>query len=482
MHGPEGAPVLLSVSGTPLQETVPGGKTPLVVTHRGITFVICNQSQIDWTYDDGRRVFVGIDGFDASGAPRRAPGYAKATIVSAEGVTTKSIPGGAARRGRGAAVAMDADAWAAAPADESCLGTSPRYATLDGPRTLSGCGAPVGYGWYRLHLKVGSAKKRLVHLPGAADRIHLYVDGEATALVGAGPGADSGPIELRLTKGEHTIVALVDNLGRFSDGNDLLPPKGLYDHLYEVKALKTVKPRKANADPVNPFELRGFIKGLAMGQLSDSQQVVWTFTHARKAPIIVDIDGASVSGTLVLNDKPVAYYAGASGACRLRLVLHPSELDAFKRGKNVLRFAPDLRQDDAVGDVVKHAMLYECVDTLSGAATWAFAKWEPPPAAAFSVPGRTPARGLRGRPCWWRGVFETTAGSPLHLDTAGLSKGQAYLNGHNLGRYFTARADGRAVGPQTRLYLPAAWLHADAPNELLLFDEHGFHPSGTSVE
>ena len=74
--------------------------------------------------------------------------------------------------------------------------------------------------------------------PGAADRVHLYVDGEPTALVGAGPGAEPGPIELRLSKGEHTIVALVDNLGRFSDGNDLLPAKGLYDHLYGVKALK----------------------------------------------------------------------------------------------------------------------------------------------------------------------------------------------------------------------------------------------------
>ena len=33
---------------------------------------------------------------------------------------------------------------------------------------------------------------------------------------------------------------------------------------------------------------------------------------------------------------------------------------------------------------------------------------------------------------------------------AGLSKGQAFINGENLGRYFTATATGKAVGPQTR--------------------------------
>ena len=66
--------------------------------------------------------------------------------------------------------------------------------------------------------------------------------------------------------------------------------------------------------------------------------------------------------------------------------------------------------------------------------------------------------------------------APLWLQTKGLSKGQAFVNGHNLGRYFTSTATGKAIGPQTHLLIPPAWLREDGGNELLLFDEHGALP------
>ncbi len=64
----------------------------------------------------------------------------------------------------------------------------------------------------------------------------------------------------------------------------------------------------------------------------------------------------------------------------------------------------------------------------------------------------------------------------MRVQTTGLSKGQVYVNGHNLGRYFTATADGRAVGPQQHLYVPASWVNAARDNEIVVFDEHGFSP------
>ena len=57
-----------------------------------------------------------------------------------------------------------------------------------------------------------------------------------------------------------------------------------------------------------------------------------------------------------------------------------------------------------------------------------------------------------------------------------MSKGQLYLNGHDLGRYWVATANGKAVGPQKHWYLPEPWLK-DGDNELTLFDEHGKHPA-----
>jgi hypothetical protein len=51
-----------------------------------------------------------------------------------------------------------------------------------------------------------------------------------------------------------------------------------------------------------------------------------------------------------------------------------------------------------------------------------------------------------------------------------------YVNGRHLGRYFTATADGKRVGPQEALFAPASWLDHSGPNEVLIFDEHGFTP------
>ena len=196
-------------------------------------------------------------------------------------------------------------------------------------------------------------------------------------------------------------MALVDNLGRFAEGNDLGEGKGLYGHIYEVKRLAAVKPKKIDGAPVDPFELRGYIAGRTHGQLSDTDQVAWSFTHTRKAPILVEIDGAQASGTVVLNGKPVAYYAGASGGCRARILLRPGKTKGFKRGKNEIRFAPDLRQKGAANEVARAVTIFECVDTITAAASWAFAKWEPPAAAAYGPVSRTAAtRTLRGTPCW----------------------------------------------------------------------------------
>ncbi|MHC5006946.1 MAG: beta galactosidase jelly roll domain-containing protein, partial [Planctomycetota bacterium] len=116
-------------------------------------------------------------------------------------------------------------------------------------------------------------------------------------------------------------------------------------------------------------------------------------------------------------------------------------------------------------------------DTISAPASWAFAKWEPPVAAAYRPVSRTAGRNLRGVPCWWRTSFVVRdLPAAMRLDMAGLSKGQVFVNGQNLGRYFSATADGRATGPQQRLYVPESWVKLDEENELLLFDEHGFAP------
>lgn len=496
-HGPAKANAILSISDTPLDAVIPADGKPLVVEHRGLTLVICSQSQIDMTYHDDAAVYVGIGGFDGSGAPIPAPGVDKAWVIrhgaridALSFAAEEADPRGASARKKAGSrskedVAVALSEWQAASGHDYVSGKSPRFASLDGPETLSNCGAPLGYGWYRVALS--AAGRKLCHLPHAADRVHLYLNGESQGVIGVGPGAESGPVEMKLTKtgGHCVMVALVDNLGRFSDGNDIGQRKGWFGDLYEVKAVRGAKPKIQAGKPVNPVELRGFIAGRDADQMSEGTQLVWSINHTRKTPLIVDIQGVMASGTLVLNDVPVHYYAGSTGACMDRIVLDPRTNKHLRRGRNTLRFAPDLRQGGELETAAKSIAIYEAVASLTDGATWGFAKWEPPPASSYAQPARGDLKQLRGKPCWWRIVVtldhEQVTRGPLWLDTNGLSKGQAFVNGENLGRYFTATHSGQAVGPQTRLYIPQAWFKPGQGNEFVIFDEHGHDPWRTKL-
>ncbi len=478
LQGPARATAFLSIDGSPLQVTVPTGGKPVVLQHMRVTVVICNHEQIDETYHNDTTVFVGAGGLAADGSPLAGKKGTTVWAVTRDAKVEKlTVETGPRAGGTSSWKPIEASQWQAAPADAYTRGDSPRFASLEGPETLASCGAALGYGWYRIQLKNSSARKRRWALPESADRVHVFLDGQHLCVAGVGRGAQLDPFEQHLSKGQHTIVALVDNFGRFAEGNDLGERKGLFGHIQDVKRMTAIKPSKVVGKPVDPFSLRGYLAGRTLGQLSDTKQVAWTFTHTRKTSILVAIDGAEPSATLVLNDRPVAYYAGASGGCFLRLLLTPGVTEGFRRGRNELRFAPDLRQDNAVEAVSRATTLYECVETISAGASWAFAKWEPPPAAAYQPISRTAARSLRGTPCWWRSSFVVQdVPVPVRVDTTGLSKGSAFLNGHNLGRYFTATTDGRPVGPQKWLYVPRSWVKPGEHNELLIFDEHGFAP------
>jgi beta-galactosidase len=69
------------------------------------------------------------------------------------------------------------------------------------------------------------------------------------------------------------------------------------------------------------------------------------------------------------------------------------------------------------------------------------------------------------KPCnFFQGSFNLTETGDTYFDMSKYSKGYLYINGHLLGRYWN-------IGPQQRLYCPAAWLKKDR-NEVLVFDLH----------
>lgn len=483
LYGPKNAEAVFSINGTPMGGRIPSGVKPNVVVHKGLTVVLCHEDQIDSLQADRSSVYFGVQGFDRDGLPVRAEGpTTRPWIVGPDGrlraLRTEELAPSPSRTRRPRKT-LSLKSWQAAPADAHVEGTSPRYATLGGPATLMSCGASVGYGWYRVRLKSASRGKLQLALPEAADRVHLFQNGESLGVFGEGPHAHLGSFEASLAGGESTLTALVENFGRFSDGNELNLPSGWYGHLQELKPLRTSKPKIEDREPIDPFTLRGYLFGCAKGQLSERGQVVWSFTHRKKSPILLEVDGVSGTGTFLLNDQPIAYYPGLTGRGGMTLLLGSERQEAFKRGQNELRFAPDDGWPEAAEEMRGAATLHECAEEVTGAGSWSFARWEPPQTESFLTISKAAAKACRGRPCWWRTTFALAPEKfipPAWLETRGLSKGQVLFNGHAVGRYFTAGPNGKAVGPQTRLYLPQSWFRADGHNELLIFDEHGFDP------
>lgn len=65
-------------------------------------------------------------------------------------------------------------------------------------------------------------------------------------------------------------------------------------------------------------------------------------------------------------------------------------------------------------------------------------------------------------PCIYRATLNVTKPADSYLDTSELRKGQLWINGRNLGRFWF-------VGPQQALFVPASWLRAGA-NDIVVFD------------
>jgi beta-galactosidase len=66
-------------------------------------------------------------------------------------------------------------------------------------------------------------------------------------------------------------------------------------------------------------------------------------------------------------------------------------------------------------------------------------------------------------PALYRGTFSLRTTGDTYLDMKDFGKGFAFVNGHNLGKYWN-------VGPTQTLFVPAVWLKKGT-NEVVIFDQ-----------
>ncbi|MEZ6318316.1 MAG: beta-galactosidase [Phycisphaerales bacterium] len=477
--GPAGTTGTLSINGTPIEVEVPKGRKPAVLVHEDVTVVVVSEDLADETHLGDLGVMVGASGIGEDGVPIASGSSKTCTLVERDGkvgsIACEPAPAGPKSK------KIEPEAWTVSPAGEHSEGTSPRYAQIPGPANLAQLGSAYGYGWYRITVRAGKSRRFSLAAPDSADRVQIIMDGQAQGVVGRGPGA-TPRITVSFSKGEHTLVALADNMGRVSGGSDLSERHGLTGHLWEVSPFKVGRSSLVEGAPIDLLGWRAPLFWLRKGDATHPMRVTWTFQHRKKSPIFVELPPLALKAAVVLNDEPVLYL-DSHRAGKLTL----TEEMGLKRGNNVLQIAAVA---DAIDEAAAEAEIKEIASQLSAGATftegtnalsegasWAFAKWEAPAKSAYEDVAKS-ATGKFETPCWWRTTFDATisAEAPIALDLSGMTKGQVFLNGHNLGRYFVQTQDGTKVPPVTKMLLPAPWLK-EQRNELVLFDEHGGNPA-----
>lgn len=496
--GPSGARGIVSINGTEVEVEVPSGKVPSFVELEGITVAVCSEELASSTVTTAEGIYFGAAMVTGEGEAISDKGYRTVLMLGADGAQGDAVMAKKPSAARAKAGALSG--WERAEDTAFIDGSHPRYARIDGPTPMEALGTPTGYGWLKVELANKSARKVTVGAFKSGDRVHLRSVGKGKAgkaiVMGVGPGAEGLTAPLSLTKGAQTLTMLVDNMGRFSEGGSMRQRKGVFGELLEVVALKVPAPKVETVSPMELLPIRSPMPGVFPGDATHPDRMSWTINHRRKTDLVLNMEHVDWTGAVFLNGEPLTVL---TTGVPIREII-PN--DALKAGNNTIEIAL-IESDGTIAEaykrIRKEAQFYEVKGGLSEGGAWSFASFESPSDKAFESVTRASLTGAAakkpsGVATWWRARFESpaalsdagfvesfTAGGGLWFDATGLGKGQLFLNGRSLGRYFVSTPDGKAVGTQTRYWLPTSWLRAEGENELMVFDELGFGVGGCGL-
>ncbi|NLF32596.1 MAG: hypothetical protein GX591_17105 [Planctomycetes bacterium] len=332
---------------------------------------------------------------------------------------------------------------------------------LEGPCPMEQLDLADGYGWYRTAITLPRAARKHLLLPGCADRARIYVNGAFAGLWGRGRGATREPIAVPFQRGRNELALLVDNLGRFNFGEYLGELKGVWDGIYDATpvGLRAWRIKEGTGKEFSRRMVSRAQVHLTDG-LDQTPPMVCqnTFTLSRHVPVHLQFTGLDQTMVVLCNDRPVGFFTARNGG--FGDITLDRELVGGSNRLTLLVW-PDVTAR-ALAAAVR---LYRLESDLTARAPWGFRPWGVPD-------GPTGGSGAK-RPAWFAATFPAPAENrPLFVKVAGAAKGQIFLNGRNLGRFWT-------IGPQDAYYLPEPWL--ERTNELMLFSEDGAAPTGTTL-
>jgi hypothetical protein len=425
--------------------------------HRDLTVVAISSelAQRTWFVDDTLLFgpqFVGETAEDIV----YGPGANSCAILSMDGKLSHKKPRPAAAK---KPAAPRLGPWTRIRVCTEPVAADLEWTELDKPTDLDRLGINYGYAWYQTRIASEKARKRYLMLPDCSDRASVYLNRKLLGTWGYGPGATRRAMGADFKRGENILTMLVDNLGRFSYSAQMGELKGLFGHVFDAKPLRTrkfrIKQQEGFSKRVIPRQLVHLAAQLEKLPLFAAELDI---PLTKVTPLHLSFTDLPYNVAVICNERTVGFFPlNETNFGNLTL---GAEL---KQGKNVVKL---LLWGDVNAKALDNVKFHVLRENLTHGARWAWRAWEPPA-------GEGPVVG-KNQPAWYVAKFKYTPQDvPLFLNVLSAKKGHIFLNGHDVGRFWT-------VGPQHRYYLPECWL--EAQNQLLIFEEQGNIPSGSRLE
>ena len=456
-HGPSGWEARISINGREVRADVPKDPVPVLIEHEQMLLTLVNTptAMRTWVLEDALifgAAFVG-EGADDVVLP---PGTRQYATLSFEGKLsskrrnpsrTKKPLAPRLRQWRRLALSPE-------PGDDEL-----DWKKFDGPKDVDHLGCHYGYTWYRIEINTPRARKYNIFLPDCEDRATLFLNGKRMGIWGRGAGAKRLPISTSFKRGRNVLVALVDNLGRFSAGSRIAQKKGLYGHVYDAKPLRHGRFKLKSMDS---FSKRLIPRQQAHLLNELDTMKVWSaelaFPLTKVAPIHLSFADMDLHVAVICNERSVGFFANDG-----RNFADVTLGNELRKGKNLLRL---VLWGDVTANMLQNVSLHVLTQVLSDQGKWGLRPWSSEP-----EPNRLAGAGV---PAWYASSFKhAPQGGSLMLRMGGTKKGQLILNGLDLGRFW-------AAGPQADYYLPEC--HLGPENELLLFCEDGRMPTQAKLQ
>jgi len=457
LHGPAGFEGQVSIDGKALAAAVPDGSEPKIFEHQGMHVVLLNSdlAQRTW-FVENTLVFGPLWVGQTLDETFHSPSASQYALLSMDGkLTHRKIKPSAERK----PTPPRLSAWTRREVCTEPVSKDLQWIRLERPTDLDRLGVNYGYAWYHIQVDCPRARKRHLLLPDCADRATIYLNGSLLGVWGAGEDATRSPMPAAFRRGQNSIAILADNLGRAKIGPRLGELKGLFGHIYDVTPLHTGKFALKRLESFNrrliPRPLTHLTSELeAMPAYSAELNIPLT----KVTPLHMSMTGLPYHAAVTCNERLVGFFP-RHGLNYIDLKLGPE----LRKGKNKIALTVWGQVEPKALDRIRFHVLCQNVSLEAG---WSWRPWKLPTGEGMVVG--------KDQPAWYVANFSYEPRPvPLFLRILGARKGQIFLNGRNLGRFWN-------IGPQHCYYLPECWMSQN--NELLIFEERGVIPSGSRLE